>query len=189
LPQATYLPLMMRGSADERTHSSRLAYGQPMERRSAWWCRVGCAQPVTWALLAIALGASGCADDSSSAPSLASDMRGTMTVAPSSATPGQEVALRFPADSQRGIAFSLAQWSEDQWDEAYYLTSDWGRSDDYTPAWWPVEGSEDRGWVQVGISGPGPDRVLVPETAPPGDYLLCTANALEKACALLRVAG
>lgn len=122
-----------------------------------------------------------------SAPSLDPGLEGTMTVAPTSATPGQEVALRFPSDSERGIAFSLAQWSEGQWDEKYYLTSDWGTSGDHAPAWWTVEDSENRGWEDVGVSGPGPDRVLVPETASPGDYLLCPAHALDEACALLTV--
>lgn len=156
-------------------------------QRPIGWSRIHGTQPARWALLAVALVLSGCADDS--APSLDPDLKGTMTVAPASATPGQEVALRFPSDSQRGIAFSLARWSKDQWDETYYLTSAWGTSGNYTPTWWTVDDNEDRGWEQVGVSGPGPDRVLVPETATPGDYLLCTANALEEACALLTVAG
>ena len=159
-----------------------------MERPAAL-SRLGGAQPARWALLAVALVLSGCADDSAVAPSLDPDLEGTMTVAPVLATPGQEVALRFPAGSQRGIAFSLSRWSEDEWDQTYYLTSDWGTSGDYTPTWWTVEDSEDRGWEQVGVSGPGPDRVLVPDTAPPGDYLLCAANALDEACALLTVTG
>jgi hypothetical protein len=112
-----------------------------------------------------------------------------MTLAPTSATPGQEVELRFPSHSQRGIAFSLARWSEDRWDKEYYLTSNWGTPGDHAPTWWTVEDSANRGWEQVGISGGGPDRVLVPETASPGDYLLCTANALDEACALLTVTG
>lgn len=157
-----------------------------MERRPAG-SRLSAPQPATWALLAVALIVGGCADDS--APSLDPDLEGTMTVAPASATPGREVALRFPPGSQRGIAFSLAQWSDGQWDETYYLTSDWGTSGDYTPTWWTVEDSKNRGWEDVGVSGPGPDRVLVPETAAPGDYLLCTANALDEACALLTVTG
>lgn len=53
--------------------------------------------------------------------SLDPELEGTMTVAPASAVPGEEVTLEFPADSQRGIAFSLAQWSDGQWDERYYL--------------------------------------------------------------------
>ncbi len=65
-----------------------------------------------WALLAVALVVSGCADDS--APSLDPDLEGTMTVAPASATPGQEVALRFPSGNQRGIvrtATTVMEWA------------------------------------------------------------------------------
>jgi hypothetical protein len=120
-------------------------------------------------------------------PSVDPDLEGTMTVTPASAMPGQEVELRFPADSQRGIAFSLSHWDGGQWNESYYLSSDWGTSGDYSPSWWSVDDSENRGWEDVGVSGPGPDRVLVPDTALPGVYLLCTANALDKACALLTV--
>ena len=112
-----------------------------------------------------------------------------MVLDSASAAAGQEIGVRFPADSQRGIAFSLSQWSEREWKLTYYLTSDWGTSGDFSPTWWKAEDSEDRGWEQVGVSGPGPDRVLIPDTAPPGDYLLCTANALDKACALLAVTG
>lgn len=157
-----------------------------MERPPSW-CRLLGAQPAGWALLPVALVVSGCADDS--APGLDPDLKGTMTVAPTSATPGQGVSLTFASHSQRGIAFSLAQWSEGQWEEKYYLASDWGTPGDHTPTWWTVEDSGNRGWEQVGVSGPGPDRVLVPETASPGDYLLCTANALDEACALLTVTG
>ena len=159
-----------------------------MQRRTAGPGLVG-ALAAKWALLAVALVVSGCADDTASAPSLDPDLKGTMTVAPASATPGQEVELSFPSDSQRGIAFSLARWREGRWDKEYYLTSDWGTPGNHAPTWWTVEDSANRGWEQVGISGGGPDRVLVPETASPGDYLLCTANALDEACALLTVTG
>jgi hypothetical protein len=112
-----------------------------------------------------------------------------MTVAPTSAAPGQEVELSFPSDNQRGIAFSLSRWSEGRWDKEFYLTSDWGTPDEHAPTWWTVAESANRGWEQVAISGGGPDRVIVPESASPGDYLLCTANALDEACALLTVTG
>lgn len=139
-----------------------------------------------WVLLAAGLVLSGCADDP--APGLDRDLRGSMTVAPASPTAGQDVELSFPADSERGIAFSLARWNEGRWDREYYLTSDWGTPDDHAPTWWTVEDGANRGWEQVGISGSGPDRVIIPETAAPGDYLLCTANAVDEACASLTVA-
>jgi hypothetical protein len=115
-------------------------------------------------------------------------MKGTMTVTPAAAEPGQEVALRFPPDNLRGIAFSLSSWRDGAWSPLYYLTSDWGKPS-YHPAWWRVEDSDDRGWEQVAIAGRGPDRVVVPDAAAPGEYLLCTANAVDEACALLTVTG
>lgn len=165
--------------------------------RLAGWSPLGRVLAAISAVLAVVLLLSGCtgasapegSGRSAATPTVDADLRGTMTVAPASAVPGQEVTLRFPAGSHRGIAFSLSRWSRSRWTAAYYLTSDWGTSGDHTPSWWAVEDSENRGWEQVGVSGPGPDRVLVPETAPPGDYLVCTANALDEACAVLTVTG
>ena len=110
-----------------------------------------------------------------------------MTVEPATARPGQRVALRFTPPVMRGIAFSLSAWSEDEWSVAYYLTSDWGSPRAHEPGWWSVEDSEGSGWVDVGIAGPGPDYVVIPDDAPAGDYLLCTANAAEESCALVTV--
>jgi hypothetical protein len=124
-----------------------------------------------WALLAAALVVSGCTDGP--APGLDPDLKGTMTVAPTSAAPGQEVELSFPSDNQRGIAFSLSRWSEGRWDKEFYLTSDWGTPDDYAPTWWTVAESANRGWEQVAISGGGPDRVIVPR--PPHPATTCCA--------------
>ncbi|HSU01471.1 MAG TPA: hypothetical protein VLK03_02890 [Nocardioides sp.] len=121
------------------------------------------------------------------APPLEPRLQGTMTITPASATPGQEVALDFPADSVRGVAFSLATWAEGAWTPVYFLTSDWGVPAEHPPSWWRVEDSEDRGWEQVAVEGDGPDRVVVPDAATAGDYLLCTANAADEACALLTV--
>lgn len=111
---------------------------------------------------------------------------GGVTITPATARPGATVALTFPEESSRGIAFQLAKTSEPT-KVLYYLTSDWGRGGggDYTPRWW--DAGDSGGWVDVGISGPGPDHVVVPDTAADGAYLLCTANALEQVCGLLTV--
>ncbi len=112
-----------------------------------------------------------------------------MTVTPATAAPGERVALRFRSTEVRGIAFSLAAWDDGGWTEAFYLTSDWGTPDSHRPTWWSVEDSDGRGWEDVGVSGPGPDHVIVPEEAAAGDYLLCTANSVDEACAILTVRG
>lgn len=123
------------------------------------------------------------------APALDAKWRGTMTVNPAAATQGQQVALRFGSEKVRGIAYSLSAWGEQGWTVAYYLTSDWGSPGSHSPDWWSVEDGEGRGWVDVGVGGPGPDHVIVPDSAPAGEYLLCTANSADEACALLTVTG
>lgn len=128
-------------------------------------------------------------DSSPVAPALDAKWRRSMTVNPATAAPGQRVALFFGSEKVRGIAFSLAAWDEEGWAVAYHLTSDRGSPRSHSPDWWSVEDGEGRGVVDVGVGGPGPDHVVVPDSAPAGDYLLCTANSADQACALLTVTG
>jgi hypothetical protein len=129
----------------------------------------------------------GCTGASAEGPTLPPDLAGTMTVEPGSAAPGEVVTLRFPPQSVRGIAFVLSRWDDGDWTEELYLTSDWGDPARQPGGWWRVEDSVNRGWAQVAVEGAGPDRVVVPDAAQPGDHLLCTANAVDRACALLTV--
>jgi hypothetical protein len=114
-------------------------------------------------------------------PTLDPKYEGMMTITPATAAPGQEIRLTFPADYFRGVGFSLARPADQE--VLYYLTSGRGGK----PAWFSADDSAG-GWPDVGIHGPGPDRVVVPTTAADGTYLLCTANAATQACALLTVA-
>ncbi|HEY3560417.1 MAG TPA: hypothetical protein VGL05_23290 [Kribbella sp.] len=101
-------------------------------------------------------------------------------VTPETAKPGQLVALTFPQSSPRGIAFQIA--AESAPDKVlYYLTSDWGDGR-HRPTWGTPGGPD------VGISGPGPEHVIVPDPLPDGRYRLCTANARVEVCGLLIVA-
>jgi len=113
--------------------------------------------------------------------------RGSMDVMPDTAAPGQEVALTYPPGHRdvRGVAFSLSTWAPEGWTITHYLISDaHGGSQ---PTWWSVEDDEGRGWHDVGVSGPGPDHVVIPTAVTEGTHLLCTANALHEKCALVRV--
>jgi hypothetical protein len=170
-------------------------YSQRMERRTRW-TRLRGASHASGALLGVVVLLTGCTHSSvpessngpTGAPTLKADVRGTMTVTPAAAEAGQEVSLRFSPDNVRGIAFSLSSWQDGTWTPLYFLTSDWGKPS-YHPGWWRIEDSEDRGWEQVAIEGDGPDRVVVPDAAAPGAYMLCTANAVDEACALVTVTG
>lgn len=109
--------------------------------------------------------------------------REEMYAEPDQAVPGGVVALHFPGGIGRGEAFILHQHDGVRWEPAYTLLSVEGK-----PAptqWWPL-GHPGAGWDDVGIDGPGPQFVLVPYTAPPGEYLVCATddNAL---CASLDV--
>lgn len=119
-------------------------------------------------------------------PTLDAKWRGSMTIAPAAASPGQRIALRFPTNYVRGVAFSLAAWNGESWAVRYYLTSGRG-SGSPAPQWWSGEDSEGRGWPDVGTVGPGPVYVMVPNIAPRGTYRLCTANARDQACELLTI--
>jgi hypothetical protein len=124
--------------------------------------------------------------DTTMSPTIGAKGRGSMTITPAAASPGQRIALRFPEDYVRGVAFSLADWNGQGWEVRYYLMSGRG-SGSPTPEWWSVENREGRGWREVGVVGPGPDYVMVPSTAPRGTYRLCTANGRDEACALLTI--
>jgi heat shock protein HslJ len=167
--------------------------GQHMRRRRSLLAAsigtLGVVVAVTTAALAIRPGsdASSAPVDSVS-PTLDGPWQGTMRLEPPTAQPGATVAMHFPPTNSRGVAYSLAPWTGNAWaDPEYYLTSDGGEQLGWTPGWWRVDQGENRGWPDIGISGPGPDRVVIPDTAAAGPYLLCTATAVNKACATLTV--
>lgn len=120
-------------------------------------------------------------------PSVPASSAGAMVLDSTSVAPGDEIGLFFPEESPRGVAFSLAPWSGDGWEEVeYYLSSDWSQKS-RTPSWWSKQDSAGRGWPDIGIGGPGPDHVVVPDSAWAGPYLLCTENASDQMCAVLTV--
>jgi len=123
--------------------------------------------------------------DPAPAPRLAAK-HDSMDVSPQRVRPGGQVALRFPDHQMRGIAFALDAWEDGSWQTRFHLTSDGGNLN-WTPTSWTVDDAEGRAVPDVGVAGPGPDHVVIPESAGVGSYRLCTANALEEACALVTV--
>ncbi|WP_372735455.1 META domain-containing protein [Nocardioides sp.] len=103
--------------------------------------------------------------------------RGPMNVVPPVARPGEIVSLNFPTEQGRGIAFTLLGPQGGIPVHTYFLTSD-GASENRQPSW----STKNRGTVDIGVGGPGPDRVIIPEVAIPGSYELCTANAAREMC-------
>jgi hypothetical protein len=151
-----------------------------MDRR---WC----------VMLTLVVLATACGSESISAereptqpPGLGSRLQGSMEVSPERVRPGEQVAVRLPDHKVFGIAFSLGDWQQAGWQTRYYLSSDGGDLN-WTPSWWSVEDSERRGWPDIGVGGPEPHHLVIPDSAPADTYRLCTANTLKKACAMITV--
>lgn len=110
-----------------------------------------------------------------------------MVVDPAQAAPGAVVGMTFPQETTRGTLFVLEERIGDAWVHRYNLLSDgpgaeWERS-------WSAAGAEPVAVDDIGVGGPGPDRVPIPETATPGEYRICTGNAGDNFCAPIRIGG
>lgn len=106
-----------------------------------------------------------------------------MAVEPAAAAPGDVVALHFPGGHDRGVAFAIDASVAGEWVRQALLISD---ANGGQPRWFPID--DERAMVEmVGIGGEGPDIVPVPDGLPPGDYRICTANAIENLCAPFEV--
>lgn len=107
-----------------------------------------------------------------------------LRIQPARAAPGAVLELHFPKGTGRGAPFAMEEWVGETWVVRYLLTSA-ADEPNAQPSWVRIEDSE--GWEDIGRSGPGPDRVVVPDIAAPGRHRLCTANAAENFCAELEV--
>jgi hypothetical protein len=97
-----------------------------------------------------------------------------IVVTPNVARPGQVVELRYPNGLPRGLALFMSRWESDRWSEPQFLLfSDAAWWTD-GPSWHP-RGSN-WSWRNLGVGGPGPDRIKVPEVAGSGVYRICTAG-------------
>lgn len=108
-----------------------------------------------------------------------------MVADPVAVSPGGVVGLTFPAGSNRGVLFVLEQRVGDSWAHRYDLLSD-GPGAGWQRSWHPV-GAEPIAVDDIGVGGPGPDRVPIPETAEAGDYRICTGNAGENFCTPIHI--
>ncbi|HEU5326208.1 MAG TPA: hypothetical protein VFV59_10035 [Candidatus Limnocylindria bacterium] len=101
------------------------------------------------------------------------------------AAPGDVVELGFPDQMVRGIMFVLEREVGSTWVYRYLLISDANGGE---PQWYPAD-RDDVAVEDVGIAGPGPDRVVIPDVAEPGSWRLCTGNAGENVCVRLEISG
>ncbi len=107
-----------------------------------------------------------------------------MVLQPAVAAPGDELALRFPKETPRGIAFELQGRTGRGWVTTHGMNSD-ANGIEYAGTT-PV-GTDGFGSIDVGVGGPGPDHVALPGDIPTGEYRVCTANAGDEFCAPLTI--
>lgn len=112
----------------------------------------------------------------------AAEMRPELFVAPQQAAPGERIGLGFPEHTTRGVHFVLEREDGDTWQYLYDLVSgpDGGGS-------WFRAGTPGFEVPDIGVAGPGPDRVAIPEVAEPGAYRICTGNARQNFCTPIEI--
>lgn len=104
---------------------------------------------------------------------------------PEVASPGDFVSLKFPNGLSRGIMYVLEEKVGATWAYRFILLS--GLTIAAPPSWHePVY--SDAEIPVLGVEGLGPDRVVIPEDATPGNYRICTGNADENVCVRIEIA-
>jgi hypothetical protein len=148
-------------------------------RRIAAFAGIGVFTMVT--ILALGAGSQLLADDDALArdDAASNSVSAEIVVTPAVVTPGELVSLSFPNNLDRGIGYTLENIDDGR---RYILTSDAGGMG-MAPAW-----SEGQAvWFGIGIGGPGPDRIVIPSVATPGQYDLCTGTSIVPVCVTLTV--
>lgn len=100
-------------------------------------------------------------------------------------SPGDVLAITFPAETSRGIHFVLERDVGGGWIHEFDLVSD-----SPGPGWqrgWSRAGDEGFAIPDIGVGGPGPDRVPIPEAAEPGRWRICTGNAGQNICTEIEI--
>lgn len=151
-------------------------------------------------IVAVTVAPSACADDNAepgqqpltTSASDVSTQPEDVVATPATARPGDNVELFFPNEIERGSPWFMYEHDGEQWspEPSYLLIS---ANDDYydcdeCPTWFRA-GTEGSGWDDVGIAGPGPDTIAIPDAAEDGDYRLCTANTRDEICLTFSVSG
>lgn len=107
------------------------------------------------------------------------DVPPSVVAEPGAPTPGQTVELLFPTDMTRDVAWHMKGFDlrSERWSEPLYLLiSD--RSDaPAAPTWLPPEAEWI--WDSVAVTGPGPDTIVIPDTAEAGLYAICPTDGVD----------
>jgi heat shock protein HslJ len=85
---------------------------------------------------------------------------------------GETLLLEFPDGRSRGVTYTISSGSLEQSHHVHYVLTAEADGVDTTAGWetWAGEFKV----PAIVVSGPGPDRVVIPDTIFEGDYLLCS---------------
>jgi hypothetical protein len=104
---------------------------------------------------------------------------------PVEVAPGDVLSLSFPEETARGVHFVLESQARGAWFHVFDLASDAPG-----PGWqrrWSPAGADGFAVEDIGVGGPGPDRVVIPDVAEPGRWRICTGNAAENICTTIEI--
>lgn len=143
---------------------------------------------ITVAVGAVTLSLAGCAPEEEPGPYDESAVMRPDLIQPATdfVSPGDTLEIFFPEETGRGIAWSLESRSGDEWNLQYFMTASSGEVGG-EPSWVDAADPDEYAWIDIGIVGPGPDLVPIPDTAEPGEYRLCTANSAPNICAEITI--
>ena len=114
------------------------------------------------------------------------EMRPDLIVAdPAQVAPGDVLSLTFPQETMRGIHFVLESQARGAWFHMFDLTSD-GPGPGWEPRW-SAAGAAGFAVEDIGVVGPGPDHVVIPDVAEPGTWRVCTGNAGTNVCTTIEI--
>lgn len=100
------------------------------------------------------------------------------------AEPGEVIEVTWPEEDERGLGYVLEKQVGDDWDLSYFMVAGTEFTGEGTD-WWAVNDAEGRGWDDIGVIGPGPDLIEVPDIAELGSYRVCATDV--PVCAPLEV--
>ena len=107
-----------------------------------------------------------------------------IVIEPDIAGAGEYVTVTYPGGRERGIAYVLERSHDGSWHTTHFMTAANDSPDRVgREPTWAEFGTLGYGWEAIGISGPGPDTLVIPAPALAGDYRICTANSAENICA------
>ena len=113
-------------------------------------------------------------------------MRPDLIVAePAQVRPGDVLALTFPEETMRGVHYVLESRARGTWFHMFDLVA--AGEGMLDPESWSPAGTEGFAIEDIGVVGPGPDRVRIPEVAEPGMWRVCTGNAGQNFCAQIQI--